>query len=61
MRWYPVINRTIQDTGIPIHHDRPHTELGREILKALLPTTPFTVDCDYAALEWNTLQAKEPE
>lgn len=62
MKWYPVINRHFQNLGrdIRLQNMPVRTELGRQIIDAFAPKVPFTIDCDYPTLEWNTLVQKEP-
>lgn len=56
MKWYPIINRRIQDVGPALQSLPVHSALGAQIREAFKPTAPFKIDCDYAYLEWETLK-----
>lgn len=67
MKYYPIINRLLQSNCCPsARFDRDpnlqnivtRTELGRQITEAFANLKPFTIDCDYAGLEWPLKETK---
>lgn len=56
MKQYPICSPgPFQNLGFDIRlQNMPvRTELGRQIIDTFIPKVPFTIDCDYADLEWS--------